>query len=381
VKRKAKSTGRKKSKRAKKNEEIFEESIGSVQPKKASRTYGSKSRQQSRKRVEESNEALPTLQKKNSEKEEEVYEENEAEFDRGVEHAVNEELESIVTEYKKYTLKQINLITIKNLLKSDDESLRCFGTKLCNNSEILDHFVTVISNQLKLQPVQTQIKNVGVLHKLVKGLQRCIELDVPVSLTPNFSQTLSETSNIDGLPQKTVQRITELLGATDTKNPARKMSHNTLKIPLKTEVDWLATILGEFGRKKERLEDEFDCKIRLIGEGSGCGNEDGDLRLEIWSYNHYNGDRCRDRLHKFVYEDASNYVLKSARQQKKWQQVLDKKTGAYYYWNVDDNKVRWEAPAEGFEPYQEDNTVAPPVQQQAPAGMQQQWGHAARHSG
>jgi hypothetical protein len=52
-----------------------------------------------------------------------------SEFEPALEKQANEEIRKIEQNYHTMSLKGINSLVIKTLLKSDDNYLKCFGTK------------------------------------------------------------------------------------------------------------------------------------------------------------------------------------------------------------------------------------------------------------
>eukprot|EP00494_Astrolonche_serrata_P027118 UN27381 len=99
-----------------------------------------------------------------------------SDINSSMEKSINDEINRLRSNYKKMNLKTVNQFTIRCLLKSDKKYLLSFGARLQQYPEILNTIVANICITLQSKPVSEQLKNVGVLHKLVKGLQRCLEI-------------------------------------------------------------------------------------------------------------------------------------------------------------------------------------------------------------
>jgi len=194
---------------------------------------------------------------------------------------------------------------------------------------------------LREKEVGEQIKNVGVLHKLVKGLERLVEIEgIKVKISDHLRDRLVECSEIEDLPVKTVKRINDLLGTVcdvDYVKPNRYEETLTVPVTKFPTVDWCETLLGKHGQKVNVLEDEYDVRIRLLGTGSAAKHQVGPLRIKISSLNRWNLDLCRDRVHKLLFIESSRHMQKQKKARKVWQQVLDEQTLAFYYWNVESN--------------------------------------------
>jgi len=188
---------------------------------------------------------------------------------------------------------------------------------------------------LREKAVGEQIKNVGVLHKLVKGLERLVEIEgIKVKISDHLRDRLVECSEIEDLPVKTVKRINDLLGTVcdvDYVKPNRYEETLTVPVTKFPTVEWCETLLGKHGQKVNVLEDEHDVCIRLLGTGSAAEHQVGFLRVKISSLNRWNLE------HKLLFIESSRHIQKQKKARKVWQQVLDEQTLAFYYWNVESN--------------------------------------------
>jgi len=258
-------------------------------------------------------------------------------------------------------LKTINSIVIRDFIKSSEEDMIYFGTRLTQRTYILDSLLQKMIEVLTSQPVDKQMKNVGVLHKFIKGLQRFIDTGSEAIFSAVFQDQLSKAAKIDGLPIKTVKRITDLLGTIklpDYQSPDRATQELTIPTDRFPGVDWAETILGQYGERRAEFEDKFSVVIRMSGKDAPGPNKVGPLKIDISGLQAWNVKFAQASLQDFI-ERPSNHKKKADKAfvKKRWKQVLDKDTKAHYYWHLDTNQVRWDAPPEGFTPV---DASAPP---------------------
>jgi len=251
-------------------------------------------------------------------------------------------------------LKTINSIVIRDFIKSSEEDMIFFGTRLTQRTYILDSLLQKMIEVLGSQPVDKQMKNVGVLHKFIKGLQRFIDTGSEAIFSAVFQDKLAMAAKIDGLPVKTVKRITDLLGTIklpDYQSPDRATQELTIPTDRYPGIDWAETILGQYGEKRAEFEDKFSVVIRMSGKDAPGPNKVGPLKIDISGLQAWNVRFAQQSLRDFI-DKPSNHKKKADKAfvKKRWKQVLDKDTKAHYYWHLDTNQVRWDAPPEGFTP-------------------------------
>eukprot|EP00492_Amphilonche_elongata_P002971 TRINITY_DN3260_c0_g1_i1.p1 TRINITY_DN3260_c0_g1~~TRINITY_DN3260_c0_g1_i1.p1 ORF type:complete len:184 (+),score=44.47 TRINITY_DN3260_c0_g1_i1:630-1181(+) len=168
---------------------------------------------------------------------------------------------------------------------------------------------------LKREPVAKQMKNVGVLHKFVKGLQRFVDTGHDAVFSAMFQEKLAEAAKIDGLPVKTVKRITDLLGtikAPDYQSPVRYTEE--VLVPVEKygkEVDWPETILGPYGETRVEFEDKYSVHIRMDGKGAPGGHKMGPLKLLISSLQRWNTEFAKKALKEYMDRPANHKKEKS----------------------------------------------------------------------
>jgi len=89
----------------------------------------------------------------------------------------------------------------------------------------------------------------------------------------------------------------------------------------------------------------------MDGNGGPGGYKQAPLKLLISSLQSWNVDFAKRALHEYMSRPANHKTKEDGTVAKKrWKQVLDKATKAHYYWHMDTNSVRWDAPPEGFQP-------------------------------
>jgi len=257
-------------------------------------------------------------------------------------------------DFHNLSLKQVNSIVIRDLLKSSEEDCIYFGRKLCDRTYILDALITKMIDVLNENPVAQQMKNVGVLHKLIKGLQRLVGTGAECVFSDVFQQKLTDAAKIEGLPVKTVKRITDLLGTIinqDYQNPEPYMKELAVPVDQFPGVDWPETILGPYGEKRVEFEDKFGVRIRVRGHLTEY-KPDQPMSLLIRSIQTWNVEFAWKALEDFMNDTRNHKPRKDGvtPAMNVWKQVLDTTTKAHYYWNQGTNEVRWEAPSEGFTP-------------------------------
>jgi len=261
-------------------------------------------------------------------------------------------IRKLEADFHNMPLKMINSVVIRDLLKSSEEDCKYFGARLTSRTYIIDSLLQKMITVLTNEPVAKQMKNVGVLHKFIKGLQRLVGTGAEAVFSAIFQEKLGEAAKIDGLPVKTVKRITDLLGTIknqDYQNPERFQQGLDVPVTDFPGVDWAETVLGPYGEKRVEFEDKFNVRIRL--EPGPTGYKGGPLKLLISSLQSWNVDFAKRALQEYMSVPANHKTKQDGTVAKKrWKQVLDKATKAHYYWHMDTNAVRWDAPPEGFQP-------------------------------
>jgi len=164
-------------------------------------------------------------------------------------------IRKLEADFHNMPLKTINSVVIRDLLKSSEEDCKYFGARLTSRTYICDSLLQKMITVLTNEPVAKQMvndlprlqKNVGVLHKFIKGLQRLVGTGTQCVFSEIFQEKLGEAAKIDGLPVKTVKRITDLLGtikSQDYQNPERFQQDLGVPVTDFPGVDWAETVLG-----------------------------------------------------------------------------------------------------------------------------------------
>jgi len=113
-----------------------------------------------------------------------------------------QEIKLLETKYKKYTLDNVDNFLISNLLNSGKILLNCFGQLFIKKTKIIETFIQKIYKKIRLACTSIENKNLSILQKLLKGLQRLINFGIRIPLNFNIYLKLRTISKFKNLPLK-----------------------------------------------------------------------------------------------------------------------------------------------------------------------------------
>merc|ERR1711976_1102429 len=270
---------------------------------------------------------------------------------------LRQKIKLLETKYKKYTLKNIDNFFTSNVLNSKKTPAKRFVQSFDKKSKIIETFIEKLYKKIKLSNIITENKNLSILQKLIKTLERLNDFEIKIPLNYKTCLKLGTISKFENLPLKNLSRIYKLTIAC---SPGRNFINyyskilNKLDFPPSTfsNIFYSGTFLRIFEQERKKNENKSKCRIGVI-YSKNIYQSSGriSLNLILGSNKKWKLTRCTKEMLQFLINKKSPRTLSDHRNNnKRWQQVLDSKTGSFYYWDLLTETVSWEATSHGFVP-------------------------------
>jgi len=278
-----------------------------------------------------------------------------------------------------------------------------------NGVQIFTRWVVRTTQELQKYPpkildpglIKKHEKLVGILNMVVKALMKMGKFGVRVVLTRQLEEHLCSIAiDLPNIPKRIVERLSDLERLIREPSSSIISSYSPGERDFEVEVrvpvfefphikDWKYHILGHLGERREKLEDKHGVRVRLIGKGSGAENNRGSLRVLIKARIKANLIGAENEIKYLLWEDVKRKTNSASkrfpkthpiktqsglrdprknafrdqrnqvgvpqdprvgyqprRTEKKWKQVKDLSTGHFYYWNRENDEVKWDIPSD-----------------------------------